>query len=434
VKALSFLTLGLVGAIVAGSWAISGRFSWFGLAMIGILAAKSVLSWSHSDVDVRDAASRRVIEHSRLGVAIPMYNEDPALIERTLESILVQTRKPDSVVVVDDGSMDATAAALVAAMIPRFTDAGIELQLVREDSNHGKRRAIVTALDAQAATDILLSLDSDTVLAPDAIEHGLAPFADPAVQASTGMVLPLNYRTNLFTRLMDVRYANAFLFERSAYSRLGSVLCVCGALAFYRVSLLSKYREDFLGQTFLGKPAEFGDDRRLTNYALTEGTVRFQAHSVAYTAVPERLGHYIRQQIRWNKSYFRETLWALANLPVSRPAFWLTFIELSSWLLFSLLLAYALVMAPVLTGSILIGPYLIYTVLLAYARSARYFEVTGIRRPASDVAIGYLLAPLYGLMHLCLLIWLRFYALLTLRSGSWGTRRKVEVAVAGRPS
>ncbi len=48
---------------------------------------------------------------------------------------------------------------------------------------------------------------------------------------------------------------------------------------------------DFLSQTFLGVPAIFGDDRRLTNYALLEGKVVFQQTAVAWTAVPQRLGH-----------------------------------------------------------------------------------------------------------------------------------------------
>jgi hypothetical protein len=53
---------------------------------------------------------------------------------------------------------------------------------------------------------------------------------------------------------------------------------------------------DFLSQTFLGVPAIFGDDRRLTNYVLLQGKVVFQETAVAWTAVPQRLGHFARQQ------------------------------------------------------------------------------------------------------------------------------------------
>ncbi len=53
----------------------------------------------------------------------------------------------------------------------------------------------------------------------------------------------------------------------AAYSRLRSVLCCCGSLSAYRGALLRTYMPDFLSQTFLGVPAIFGDDRRLTNYA-----------------------------------------------------------------------------------------------------------------------------------------------------------------------
>ena len=37
------------------------------------------------------------------------------------------------------------------------------------------------------------------------------------------------------------------------------------------------------------------------------------------TAVPERLNHYLRQQSRWNRSFFRETLWCLRTFPFKRP-------------------------------------------------------------------------------------------------------------------
>lgn len=426
---LGLLTLILIGALTCFSWWLAGGANWYGAAVVALLAAKSVLSWSARDAVPRSARSQRYLRELNVGVAVPFYNEDPALLEGTLESILGQTRLPQSVVLVDDGSTDDAAAAAGERWVGRFQKSGIELQVIRFEANRGKREALVAALDRQPDADALFCVDSDTVLTANALEQVLIPFADREVQAATGLVLPLNYDKNLLTRLMDVRYANGFLFERAAYSRLGSVLCVCGSLALYRTSLLRKYREDFLGQTFLGQPAVFGDDRRLTNYALLEGKVLFQSRSVAFTAVPEKLGHYIRQQVRWNKSYFRESLWAIQNLPPSRPGFWITVTELGTWVTFTLMIAYALIVAPLVTGAFLLGPYLMYMVLLAYARSVRYFEATGIRKRKREVFYGYLLAPLYGLMHILLLVWLRVYALATLRSGAWGTRKTVEVSV-----
>jgi len=432
VKPLGVVALAVVMTGAAFMWWRAGGPSWFGVAIMSLLAAKMVLSWRAKDATVTGPAQQAQLDRLRVGVAVPAFNEDAALLGRTLRSLHDQTRRPQSIVVVDDGSSDLGALEEARRWVDRFADVGVVLRVVRFDENRGKRQALVAAFDEQPDVDVLLGVDSDTVLDPRAVAEGLAPMLDPRVMVSTGLVLPLNYDTNVLTRLMDVRYANSFLFERAAYSSLGAVLCACGSLAFYRAAVLRAYREDFLGQSFLGRPALFGDDRRMTNYALMEGRSVFQSTAVAFTAVPERLGHYVRQQVRWNKSYFRESLWALMNQPSGRPAFWLTLIELSTWFTFTGALLLALVVDPVLTGTVLLGPYVVYTALLAYARSVRYFEVTGLRKSRREVLYGFALAPLYGLLHLGLLVWLRLYALATLRSGTWGTRASgVEVSVHG---
>ena len=77
----------------------------------------------------------------------------------------------------------------------------------------------------------------------------------------------------MLTRLIDLRYVSAFLAKRAAYSFFGAVLCCCGSLAFYRADIVRANLDDFLDQRFLGRVATYGDDRRLTNYALRGGRV-----------------------------------------------------------------------------------------------------------------------------------------------------------------
>ena len=180
-----------------------------------------------------------------------------------------------------------------------------------------------------------LCVDSDTVLDQHAVAELAEPFSKRRVHCVTGLVLAHNRGTNLLTRLIDMRYVNAFLGERVAYSRLGSVLCACGSLAMYRGWVVRKYVDDFLGQRFLGQPATFGDDRRLTYYCLTEGLSLIQPSSVGYTDVPERLGHYIRQQIRWGKSFIREGFLLLGKFRLTRMYWWLNLVELVTWVLFT---------------------------------------------------------------------------------------------------
>jgi hyaluronan synthase len=410
-------------------WASAGGSGWYGIAVTALLAAKLLLSWIHRTKKVKTAAEQRLLDELRVGVAIPMYNEDPHMLRACLSSLLAQTRPVQTVVVVDDGSNDEGSAAEAWSWIPSFADRGIDLQVVQLDRNGGKREGLIECLDRQPDADLLLCVDSDTILDERAMENAIVPFSQERVKVVTGLVLAINYRKNLLTRLTDLRYANAFLFERGAYSTLRSVLCACGSLAVYRSAVVRQYREDFLTQTFLGVPAVFGDDRRQTNYGLLEGDALLQPNAIAYTAVPERLGHYTRQQVRWNKSFFRESAWVLRSISFRRPAFWLTAVELLTWVVFSLAIMWAILIQPIVHGTAPFLTYLVCIALLSYARSIRYLDMPGAARSRRERIAGFLLAPLYGLLHVFYLIWLRTFALATMRRARWGTRAGVEVAL-----
>jgi len=365
----------------------------------------------------------------RVCLVVPIYNEDPAILARGLASIDAQTYPPTHVWVIDDGSSDPAAGRLAqrwAANRPHAT--------VLYQDNAGKREAMAQAFRALAEhVDVFVCVDSDTVLEPDAIREGLAPFSDPKVAAVTGTVVALNYNRGLLPRLLDLRYVNAFLYERAAYSRLGAVLCVCGSLAFWRADIVAKHLQDFLGQTFLGQPASYGDDRHLTNLSLLHGKVVLAHRAVARTAVPERWGHLLRQQVRWGKSFFRESLWSLTHLTPRRVAWWLAASELIFWIGFTAGLLIIAFVLPALTGQVHIADYLIWTAIVGYARSVHAFSVQRSASARWEQVGVFLLAPVYGIMHVLILLPLRMYSLLTLRSAHWGTRGSgVEVVVNQR--
>ncbi|WSQ12421.1 glycosyltransferase [Streptomyces sp. NBC_01231] len=375
------------------------------------------------------------LEDAWVTAVIPIYNEDPVMFEQGMRSLLAQSRLPNEIHIIDDASASDSGIRTAKKIRREFEAKGVKYTVSVQPENKGKREALALGFQAAPYSDIFLCVDSDTVLSRDTVRELLLPLADEKIMASTGMVLALNHDSNIFTRLQDLRYGNSFLFERAAYSRLKSVLCCCGALSAYRGTLVRKYLDDFLNQQFLGKPAVFGDDRRMTNYCLMEGQVVFQETAVGYTAVPEKLPHFLRQQVRWNKSFFRESLWAFRNQKKYRPAFWLTCMELALWLVFGSAMFYSMVILPIMKPAQFvnhIGDYLVFMVLMGYLRNVRYLDFP--RRGMGFVKrFGmFLLAPIYGVIQLTLLTPLRFYALFTLHKGSWGTRQGgVEVSVAG---
>ncbi|MEV6022327.1 glycosyltransferase [Streptomyces sp. NPDC052036] len=412
----------------------AGSLHLYTIGAMGLLAIKMFMALFYRPAK----AGREELEYldqSWVTAVIPIYNEDPVMFEQGLRSLLAQSRLPNEIHIIDDCSADPGGIRVAKKMRREFEAHGVKYSVSVQPENKGKREALARGFEAAPYSDIFLCVDSDTVLARDTFRELLIPMADERVMASTGMVLALNHDSNIFTRLQDLRYGNSFLFERAAYSRLKSVLCCCGALSAYRGTLVRKYLPDFLNQQFLGKPAVFGDDRRMTNYCLMEGRVVFQETAVGYTAVPEKLPHFLRQQVRWNKSFFRESLWAFRHQKKHRPAFWLTCMELGLWLVFGTAMLYSLLVLPILHPTSFfhhVGDYVVFMILMGYLRNVRYLDFP--RRGMGFVKrFGmFLLAPLYGLIQLFLLTPLRFYALLTLGKGSWGTRQGgVEVSVAG---
>jgi cellulose synthase/poly-beta-1,6-N-acetylglucosamine synthase-like glycosyltransferase len=61
-----------------------------------------------------------------VAVVVPVYNEDEAILQRTLRSLLTQTRQPGSVHIVDDGSRSDVAFQLAERFTPAFEKVGAD--------------------------------------------------------------------------------------------------------------------------------------------------------------------------------------------------------------------------------------------------------------------------------------------------------------------
>jgi hyaluronan synthase len=403
------------------------QLHWYGLTVGTLLTVKLLLS-----IRRRRTASPVWQEGGAAGhtvaAVITVFNESPEMLTRCLRSLLDQTRRPQAVTVIDDCSTTHDAATVIRQLRADFEQAGINLQFIRFPVNRGKRHGLAAGFRQHPTADLYLCVDSDTVLEEHAVAELCAPFASRRINCTTGLVLAHNRSVNLLTRLIDMRYVNAFLGERVAYSRLGSVLCACGSLVVYRGQVIRRHLDDFLGQTFLGTPATFGDDRRLTYYCLTEGQSIIQPTAIGWTDVPQTLQHYLRQQLRWNKSFFREGL-LLAAKPrhAGRAFYWLNLIELATWTAFTSSLLTALTIGMLHPGTWpLLASYAAYVCVMAWVRSLHYLR-SAANVPPADRLLTFLAAPLYALLNLGLLLPLRLYALATLRRNGWGTRARIEI-------
>ena len=405
------LFLLLAGAVLVLTTVSGGPV--FGVAIYGALTLPYLLGKLLLSSRYR-AAKAPAPAGLAVSVVVPFFNEDPATFRQCLTALTTQTMPPEHLFLVDDGS--ATRACYDVAA--QFSARHGHIKLHRFPENRGKREAQAWAFQ-QVVTGVVVTVDSDTVVHPEALAELVKPFADPRVNAVCGYARGLNRNRNFLTRLIDLRYTNSFLYERGAYSVLGSVLCATGVLSAWRHELVMDNQADYLNQRFLGTDVHYGDDRRLTAYALRTGRVVMQDTAMALTHVPERLPHFVRQQVRWNKSFFRESLLLLRQMKPTRVAWWLGLAEFVYWMVLTTMLLYAVVIRPVTTGAAPTWQYAAFVALMAYARSIRMIGDGGRLFPLSFV-----LAPLYGFMNILLLVPLRFYSLLRLRDGSWGTRRR----------
>src|SRR5258706_6090428 len=107
-------------------------------------------------------------------VNVPVFNEEPATLDRCLYSLARQTRPPDRVEIVDDGS-DVDYTELRDHW--HAWHGPTEFRWIRRNVNKGKKH--VQAVTFAGRADIFVTVDSDTALESRAIAEGIQPFTDP---------------------------------------------------------------------------------------------------------------------------------------------------------------------------------------------------------------------------------------------------------------
>ena len=342
-------------------------------------------------------------------VIVPCYNEEPALLAGCLESLRIQDYQGRvRVWVVDDGSgnRQTLLPMLDASMAPGW-------RVVLLDGNKGKREAQAAAL-REGDGEILLTIDSDTTIAPDGIRRIVAPLLDPGVGAVTGDLQPSNADATWLTRLIATRYQLMFGRERAAQSRFGAVLCCAGPFSAYRRSAVELVWPQYIGQRRWGRRRVFGDDLELTNLVLAaRWRSVYQPSATALTSVPANLPRFVRQQVRWNRSFYRELPRMLRLLP-GRNSY--LALDLAARTLLPVLLAAGLVA----TGAdALLAPERLPWDLGALALMAL---ASLDLAPSPAGAEGRRFAVGYGLVFVVLLLPTRLWAACTLFQNRWGTR------------
>jgi glycosyltransferase involved in cell wall biosynthesis len=115
---------------------------------------------------------------TKISVYVPTYNA-AEFLGRCIESLLAQTMPADEVLVIDDGSRDASAE--IAARYPSVT-------LIRHSVNKGLAAARNTALRV-ARNELVASLDADCVASPSWLAELTQNLNDPAIVGVGGKLV-----------------------------------------------------------------------------------------------------------------------------------------------------------------------------------------------------------------------------------------------------
>ncbi|HLK94203.1 MAG TPA: glycosyltransferase [Nocardioidaceae bacterium] len=343
-------------------------------------------------------------------VIVPAFNEEDG-ITGTIESIVNCTYPAElvEILVVNDGSSDDTWRRMVAAR-----ERWPQVRAIDLGANYGKRAAMAEGIRRSTGT-ILAFVDSDSYLAPGALIALAAPFVDQRVGAVVGHAEVRNRHATWVTKMQQVRYFAAFRVIKGAESRMsGTVTCASGCCAAYRRDIIEPFLRDWEFQSFLGRPATFGDDRALTNRILRHHRVVYQTTARAETNAPTSLRVFFRQQLRWKKSWLRESTVLLTYFWRKNP--------LAS------LFTYASILFPIF------APFVVLHAVLNAATGNSgtfWFYVIGSYAMALLYSLYYAFSRRDGLWfhgltfiacYMCVLVFQTYWAMLTMRDTRWGTR------------
>ncbi len=218
-----------------------------------------------------------------VSVIIAAYNEE-TVVARTINALLLGGYPNLQIIVVDDGSKDDTSGVVAR----EFGDNPL-IQLIRKP-NGGKASALNRGLMV-ATGDIMVSLDADTLFAPDTIAKLARHFADPNVGAVSGNVRVGN-ATNIWTIWQSLEYTTSQNFDRRGYDLLNCITVVPGAVGAMRrkaVAAVGGYTHDTLAED-----TDLTWKLRRSGWRIVNDNT-----AMAYTEAPESLKNLAKQRFRW---------------------------------------------------------------------------------------------------------------------------------------
>lgn len=324
--AIYVAVVGLWVGLFARAFHVNGILAWCcGIVYIAydavLLVVVALLTWPVLKASRAGRAAHMQVppvhERPTLGILIAAFNEAEVLPE-TLLSLYNQTDRPDEIFVIDDGSTDD----MVARLQDKFGVVPNSLNQVSEPSssfplirllrlNRSGKAAALNASIGEIGTDIVITIDADTVLAPDALAQMRNAFArDPALVAAGGVLVPMCDRTPLGRVL---QWFQTYEYVRNMVSRFAwmsarSLLLISGAFAAFRRDALIAVG-GFDDQCLV---EDYELSHRLHRYSVERNLgwrLQMVGTAHAVTHAPGTFGTFLRQRRRWFAGFLQTQYW-----------------------------------------------------------------------------------------------------------------------------
>jgi hyaluronan synthase len=267
----------------------------------------AALRITHPEVGVRKDFSYK----PTLSILLPCFQEGPAVYS-TIESIFACDYPADKleVIATDDASDDDSWEWIqkAAARYPK-------LVAMRNEHNCGKTKTILNALERSSA-ELVMIVDSDTLLATDCLSHLAACMADDRLGAVGAPATVRNPNDNALTTFQQYIYVLGFQLGKTI-ENLSRTVGVLGGYAFMaRRVVFEGLRKELESRHWFGCKVLDGEDRFCSHLILLSGRGTYMdMAAVCYTAVPNTFRKYYLQQIRWRRTTIRDFFFTLRYIP-----------------------------------------------------------------------------------------------------------------------
>ena len=281
-----------------------------------------------------------------ISILAPAYNEEKTVLE-SVHSLLSLQHPDYQVIVVNDGSSDDTMGVLTKAfdlerMDPSRTGSlatapvrgvyrspGNPKLLVVDKENGGKADALNAGINL-ARCDYICSIDSDSLLEPDALLRMTAEVltSDVETVAVGGNILPVNGCTvergmlqkiglpsNRIARFQTIEYLRSFIAGRLGWAQVNALLIISGAFGLFRRDRVLEIGGYLTGRGEF-KRDTVGEDMELVvrlvrkmRESRRKYRIRYAATANCWTEVPESLGSLYKQRDRWHRGLVEIMTW-----------------------------------------------------------------------------------------------------------------------------